>query len=56
MRQMVAELDQGKLNIAQAATKFEVTRQTVQHWVGIVEGEIETNGLPLKHCPRQETH
>ena len=51
MRQMVAELHQGKLNIAQAAAKFEVTRQTVRHWVDLVEQEAETNGLPPAQPP-----
>lgn len=41
MRQMVAEIHQGKLNIAQAAAKFETTRKTVQHWMEIVEEESE---------------
>lgn len=51
MRQMVAEIHQGKLNIAQAAAKFEVNRKTVQHWVDIVEEEAETNGLPPAQPP-----
>ena len=51
MRQMVAEIHQGKLNIAQAAAKFEVTRKTVQHWVEIVEEEAEANGLPPAQPP-----
>jgi len=41
MRQMVAEIHRGKLNIDQAAVKFEITRKTVQHWVDIVEQESE---------------
>jgi transposase-like protein len=51
MRQMVAEIHQGKLNIAQAAAKFEVNRKTVQHWVDIVEEEAEANGLPSSQPP-----
>ena len=38
---MVAEIHRGKLNIDQAAAKFEITRKTVQHWVDIVEEESE---------------
>lgn len=41
MRQMVAEIHRGKLNIDQAAAKFEITRQTVRHWIDIVEEESE---------------
>ena len=41
MRQMVAEIHRGKLNIDQAAAKFEITRKTVQHWIDIVEEESE---------------
>ena len=41
MRQMVAEIHRGKLNIDQATAKFEITRKTVQHWVDIVEEESE---------------
>jgi hypothetical protein len=37
MRQMVIEIQQGKLNVAQAAAKFEVTRKTVERWIEIVE-------------------
>lgn len=51
MRQMVAEIHQGKLNIAQAAAKFETTRKTVQHWIDIVEEEAEANGLPPAQPP-----
>ncbi len=51
MRQLVAEIHQGKLNIAQAAAKLEVTRKTVQYWIDIVEEEAETNGLPLAQSP-----
>lgn len=51
MRQMVAEIHQGKLNIAQAAAKFETTRKTVQHWMDIVEEETEANGLPWAQPP-----
>jgi transposase-like protein len=39
MRQMVEEIHRGLLNIGQAAAKFEVTRQTVKHWVDKVEQE-----------------
>ncbi|WP_245744854.1 helix-turn-helix domain-containing protein [Hymenobacter actinosclerus] len=46
MRQMVAEIHLGKLNIAQAAAKFELTRKTVRHWIDLVEAEAEANGLP----------
>ena len=41
MRQIVAEIHRGKLNIDQAAAKFEITRKTVQHWIDIVEEESE---------------
>ena len=41
MRQRVAEIHRGKLNIDQAAAKFEITRQTVRHWIDIVEEESE---------------
>ena len=44
MRQMVAEIHRGKLNIDQAAAKFEITRKTVQHWIDIVEEESERPG------------
>lgn len=46
MRQMVAEIHLGKLNIAQAAAKFELTRRTVRHWIDLVEAEAETPDLP----------
>lgn len=51
MRQMVAEIHQGKLNIAQAAAKFETTRKTVERWVEIVEEEAESKGLPPAQPP-----
>ncbi len=54
MRQMVAEIHQGKLNIAQAAAKFETTRKTVQHWMEIVEEEAEANGLPPAPPPARK--
>jgi transposase-like protein len=41
MRQMVDEIHRGKLNIAQAAAKFEVSRKTVNHWLEKVEKEAE---------------
>lgn len=41
MRQMVEEIHRGKLNIDQAAAKFETTRKTVQHWTELVEEEVE---------------
>ena len=44
MRQMVAEIHRGKLNIDQAAAKFETTRKTVRHWIDIVEEESERPG------------
>lgn len=46
MRQMVIEIQQGKLNVAQAAAKFEVTRKTVEHWIAIVEEEAQTDQPP----------
>lgn len=46
MRQMVAEIHLGKLNIAQAAAKFDLTRKTVRHWIDLVEAEAETDNLP----------
>ena len=48
---MVAEIHRGKLNIAQAAAKFETTRKTVQHWMDIIEEEAEANGLPQAQLP-----
>lgn len=39
MRQMVEEIHRGLLNIKQAATKFEVNRKTVVHWLDKVEQE-----------------
>ena len=44
MRQMVAEIHRGKLNIDQAAAKCETTRKTVQQWIDIVEEESERPG------------
>lgn len=41
MRQMIAEIHQGKLNIAQAAVKFEVNRSTVKNWLKKIESETE---------------
>ena len=46
MRQMVIEILQGKLNVAQAAAKFEVTRQTVERWMEIVEEEAQADQPP----------
>ena len=43
MRQMVTEIHQGKLNIDQAAAKFEVNRKTVQRWLDLVEEEAEAD-------------
>lgn len=43
MRQMVAEIHQGKVNIAQAAAKFEVNCKTVTHWLDKVEQEGAVN-------------
>jgi transposase len=47
MRQMVTEIHQGKLNIDQAAAKFEVNRKTVQRWLDRVEEEAEA-GRPTQ--------
>lgn len=33
MRQMVAEIHQGRLSIAQAAIKFEVNLSTIKNWL-----------------------
>ena len=52
MRQMVAEIHQGKLNIGQAAAKFEVNRKTVSHWLDKVEQEGEGN---TRHLLSQES-
>ena len=41
MRQVVIEILQGKLNIARATTKFEVTQQTVERWMKIVGEEAQ---------------
>ena len=45
MRQMVKEIHQGLLNIGQAAAKFEVTCQTVRHWLDKVEQEVALTDL-----------
>ena len=55
MRTMVMEIHQGKLNITQAAAKFEVTRKTVQHWVEIVEEEAETDSQAKAEAPLSPT-
>lgn len=39
MRQMVEEINQGSLNILQAAAKFQVNRKTVKRWLAQVEDE-----------------
>ncbi|MGM9509082.1 helix-turn-helix domain-containing protein [Larkinella sp. GY13] len=41
MRQMVNEIHRGKLNIGQAAAKFEVSRKTVKHWLEKVVQEAK---------------
>ena len=46
MRQMVIEILSGKLNVAQAAAKFEFTRQTVERWMEIVEEEAQADQPP----------
>ena len=51
MRQMVAEIHRGTLNIDQAAAKFEVTRKTVQHWLNKVEDEVEANSQTQPATP-----
>ena len=43
MRQIVAQILLGQLNIDQAAERLKVSRQTVQHWVKKVEEEVEVN-------------
>ena len=57
MRQMVEEIHLGQLNIGQAAAKFEVTRQTVKHWLDKVEGEAVKTSVPdqvaLKQLPKK---
>lgn len=50
MRQMIAEIHQGKLNIAQAAVKFEVNRSTVKNWLKKIESETEED---LQTTPNQ---
>jgi transposase len=51
MRQMVEEIHRGQLNIGQAAAKFEVTRQTVKHWLDKVEGEAATSNEQIQVGP-----
>jgi transposase len=57
MRQMVAEIHQGKINIAQAAAKFEVNRKTVSHWLDKVEqeGEDKTRHFLLQEPPKRSS-
>jgi transposase len=57
MRQMVAEIHQGKINIAQAAAKFEVNRKTVSHWLNKVEqeGEDNTRHFLLQEPPKRSS-
>ena len=43
MRQIVAQILLGQLNIDQAAERLKVSRQTVQPWVKKVEEEVEAN-------------
>lgn len=52
MRQMVDEIHRGKLNIAQAAAKFETSRKTVKHWLEKVEQEAEKPYQPEAIDPR----
>ncbi len=51
MRQMVTEIHQGQPNLDQAVAKFEITRQTVWHWVEIVEEEAETASQATAEAP-----
>lgn len=51
MRHMVTEIHQGKLNIDQAAAKFEVNRKTVQRWIEVVEEEAETSSQTKADAP-----
>ena len=53
MRQMVEEIHRGQLNIGQAAAKFEVTRQTVKHWLDKVESEAGKTSAPDHGAPKQ---
>lgn len=39
MRQMVEEINQGSLNILQAAEKYQVNRSTVKRWLAKIENE-----------------
>jgi transposase len=57
MRQMVAEIHQGKINISQAAAKFEVNRKTVSHWLDKVEqeGEDNTRHFLLQEPPKRSS-
>ncbi len=43
MRQIIAQILLGQLNIDQAAERLKVGRQTVQRWVKKVEEEVEVN-------------
>ena len=53
MRQMVEEIHLGQINIGQAAAKFEVTRQTIKHWLDKVEGEAVKTSAPDQVAPKQ---
>ncbi len=52
MRRMVEEIHLGQLNIGQAAAKFEVTRQTVKHWLDKTEGEAVKTSVPDQVAPK----
>lgn len=41
MRQMVEEINQGSLNILQAAAKYQVNRSTVKRWLAKIENEAQ---------------
>ena len=43
MRQIVAQILLGQLNIDQAAERLKVSRQTVQRWMRKIEEEVEAN-------------
>ena len=43
MRQIVAQILLGQLNIDQAAERLKVSRQTVQRWIKKIEEEAETS-------------
>lgn len=46
IRQIVAQILLGELNIDQAAERLKINRQLVQHWVKKIEDEINVSKRP----------